>query len=94
MSNFFSFLIGDPCVNSSKIPSSAPELYCKNNVLQGATLSANGHVVIGMLQPSTAPAKMKAEKYEQKCDSRRKNNYKWGMGKIFVRVTSINPINS
>jgi len=91
---FKMFVIGDPCLNPSKIPREASELTCKNGVLQGAMKSTNGHVVIGMVQSNDTPAENSAASAQQleRCDNRKKTGYKWGMGKIFVDIAKINPI--
>ena len=39
------------CANPSAIPKAASELECKDGKLQGATLSDNGYVIIGMIYP-------------------------------------------
>merc|ERR1712193_318759 len=43
-------VIGDPCVQSQRIPRRAPEVRCVNGRLEGATRSARDHVVIGRIQ--------------------------------------------
>jgi len=92
MHSFTALVIGDPCIKPEKIPRAASELTCKNGVLQGATKSKNGHIVIGLVQPNDTPAQFSATSKKQQCDNRKKNGYRWGMGKIFVNVASINPI--
>lgn len=84
-------VIGDPCIDQSRIPQEASELECKNNVLQKTTKSTGGHIVIGMLQKATYSVNTAQSKQTQ-CDNRRLNNYQWGMGKIFLKVASINPV--
>jgi len=93
---FQAYVIGDPCINPGKIPREASELTCRNGILQGVTKSAHGHVVIGIVQPNDTPAESSASSkdMQKRCYDRKKNGYKWGMGKIFVEIASINPIPS
>jgi len=84
-------VIGDPCIDESRIPQEASELKCNNRVLEKTTLSRGGHIVIGMLQKATYSVNTAQSKQAQ-CDNRRLNNYQWGMGKIFLKVAQINPV--
>jgi len=91
---FNALVIGDPCKDPTKIPAAAPEVRCVDGKLADATLSTNGHIVIGLMQRKNgplSPARTAADMSAQ-CDGRRKNKYRWGMGTIFVDVASINPI--
>jgi len=90
--SFLALVIGDPCINPEKIPKAASELTCTNGVLKGASKSAHGHIIIGLVQSNETPAANTATSKQQQCDNRKKNGYKWGMGKIFVEIASINPI--
>jgi len=84
-------VIGDPCIDESRIPQEASELKCNNGVLEKTTLSRGRHIVIGMLQKATYSVNTAQSKQAQ-CDNRRLNNYQWGMGKIFLKVAQINPV--
>ena len=92
ITNHTLFPTGDPCIKPEKIPRAASELTCKNGVLQGATKSTNGYVVIGIVQSNDTPAQNFAESTKQQCEDRKKTGYRYGMGKIFLNVASINPI--
>jgi len=95
---FQALVIGDPCSKPDKIPRSAPAVVCKDGKLQDAVLSKNGHVVIGLTQPESRYLKyskasyMKASYLSGRCESRKKAGYQSGMGKIFLEVASISPI--
>ena len=90
ISNLF-YVSGDPCKQPQKIPSRAPEVKCKNGRLEGAFISDNGYIVIGMLQTKNTRGR-NAENYSGRCESRREGGYRWGMGKIFLRVANITRI--
>jgi len=87
-------VIGDPCINPKKIPRRAPEVRCEDGALTGATLSTNGHIVIGMMQKENGPitAMRSAGDMKAWCDWRKSQGYQSGMGTIFVEVASINKI--
>ena len=90
------YIIGDPCSRSNMIPWQAPEVRCENNQLVGATRSTNGHIVIGLLRTEVDLAQRsyyRAPMLNQRCQGRKQNGYRNGMGRIFVEVASINPIN-
>jgi len=94
----FSFevlVIGDPCVHPERIPSQAPEVYCQNGRLVGATRSSQDHIVIGMVQSGQRYAfgNFEASQISNRCTRRKNQGYRSGMGRIFVEVASINPIN-
>lgn len=92
----FNFLvIGDPCVDPSRIAREAPDVTCENadGSLDHAQLSANGGVIIGMLLPLGAPAKSEAEAKEY-CSFRAENEYQGGMGQIFRNIAAIQPLGS
>ena len=77
------------------IPWQAPEVRCENNQLVGATRSTNGHIVIGLLSREVDFAQRsyyRAPMLNQRCQGRKQNGYRNGMGRIFVEVASINPI--
>lgn len=89
------FLLGDPCVRPKMIPRRAPEVYCEEGSLAGATLSTNGHIVIGIMQKADGPitAERSADDMKDWCEWRKSQGYRSGMGTIFVEVASINKIN-
>jgi len=84
-------VIGDPCVQSQRIPRRAPEVRCVNGRLEGATRSARDHVVIGLMQTGEQTY-YTAEMVDTRCRARKQAGYRSGMGRIFVEVASINPI--
>jgi len=88
-------VIGDPCVHPERIPSRAPEVYCQNGRLVGATRSTNDHIVIGMFQNQEryVYGNNQASQISNRCSRRKSQGYRSGMGRIFVEVASINPIN-
>merc|ERR1712156_172888 len=90
--SFDVLVIGDPCVHPERIPSRAPEVYCQNGKLAGATRSTNDHIVIGMLQ-TEENSRNQASRISNRCSRRKNQGYRSGMGTIFVEVASINPIN-
>ena len=91
----FSFFSGDPCVHPERIPSRAPEVYCQNGRLVGATRSNHDHIVIGMVQSEQRYVfgNYQASQISNRCTRRKNQGYRSGMGSIFVEVASINPIN-
>jgi len=89
---FNSLVIGNPCVHPDRIPSQAPEVYCRNGELVGATKSDNNYIVIGMLQPRTSGGYYQASMISNRCANRASRGYRSGMGRIFIEVASINPI--
>jgi len=93
--HFNALVIGDPCIQPNSIPSQAPEVYCRNGELVGATKSNNGYIVIGMLQSEplqTIRGYYEASMISNRCENRANQGYRSGMGRIFVQVASINPI--
>merc|ERR1712055_383658 len=84
-------VIGDPCVQPQRIPRRAPEVRCVDGRLEGATRSANDHVVIGLMQTG-AESYYTADMVDGRCRARKQAGYRSGMGRIFVEVASINPI--
>merc|ERR1711973_1081423 len=86
--SFHVLVIGDPCVHPERIPSRAPEVYCQNGRLVGATRSTNDHIVIGMLQ--SGGGYNQASQISNRCQRRKNQGYRSGMGRIFVEVASIN----
>ena len=86
------FLSGNPCIHPDRIPSQAPEVYCRNGELVGATKSDNNYIVIGMLQPGTSGGYYQASMISNRCANRASRGYRSGMGRIFIEVASINPI--
>jgi len=91
---FNALVIGDPCIEPTKIPVSAPEVRCVKGKLADATLSTNGHIVIGLMQRKNGPltpARTAAD-MSAMCKSRKSEGYRSGMGTIFVEVASINTI--
>lgn len=93
---FDALVIGNPCINPSKIPSRAPEVYCKKGELAGATKSDNGYIIIGMAQSASAIAAHRGGKQaasiKGRCEYRASQGFQSGMGKIFIEVASINRI--
>ena len=87
--------LGDPCVHPEQIPSRAPEVYCQSGRLVGATRSTNDHIVIGMFQNNEryVYGNNQASQISNRCSRRKSQGYRSGMGRIFVEVASINPIN-
>lgn len=87
-------VIGDPCIHPKMIPRQAPEVYCEGDSLVGATLSTNGHIVIGMMQKADGPitAMRSADDMKDWCDWRKSQGNRNGMGTIFIDVASINKI--
>jgi len=94
-SSFQVFVYGDPCVHPERIPRRAPEVYCQNGRLVGATRSVNDHIVIGMVQSGQRYiyGNNDANQISNRCTRRKNQGYRSGMGRIFVEVASINPIN-
>ena len=91
----FLLFSGDPCVHPERIPSRAPEVYCQNGRLVGATRSSQDHIVIGMVQSGQRYAfgNYAASQISNRCTRRKNQGYRSGMGRIFIEVASINPIN-
>jgi len=91
---FNALVIGDPCIEPAKIPVRAPEVRCVDGKLADATLSTNGHIVIGLMQRNNGPLSpaRTAGDISTWCEDRKKQGYRSGMGTIFVEVASINTI--
>lgn len=111
-------VIGDPCEKpgaldrpfdevlrgeQTTLRKVAPELVCKDGVLQGATRSDHGHVVVGRLfasreilglseqdQPEALPSETVS--WRERCEERASGGFKSGMGRIFREVAKINPL--
>jgi len=75
---------------------SAPEVKCQDKSLVGATFSDHGYPIIGMFfnsqaaAPGTTPTS--SHMFDSQCDARKREGYNSGMGLIFHKVASINPI--
>jgi len=91
MVTFDVLVIGNPCIHPERIPARAPELVCENGELLGAYRSRGGHVVIGMLR-EPQNTYYNARMIAGRCERRKQEGYRSGMGRIFVEVASINPI--
>lgn len=82
--------------NKETLVQSAPEVKCTDGKLAGAFFSDHGHPIIGMffdvdsVVPGTTPAR--SETFAPQCMKRESEGYNSGMGLIFHRVASINPI--
>lgn len=92
-------VIGNPCKNPSAIPSSAPDVNCQSEQLVKATLSDNGHIIIGMFFEPGIPehsdaavsSRDQAESTDS-CQARADAGHNSGMGMIFRLVAGISPV--
>lgn len=68
----------------------APELTCDGSLLQGATLSDNGHIMLAMFfDDDTNLAAHSEQAVEQVCNNRGESA---GMGPIFRTLAGVNPL--
>lgn len=90
----YNFLvIGNPCVQPSAIPISAPDVNCDGEELLGATFSDGGYVIIGMLFDDDGyEGGNHADMAQDMCQERAEAGYNSGMGQIFIEVAGISPI--
>lgn len=92
-------VIGNPCTNPSAIPPQAPDVNCDQNLLRKATLSDQGHIIIGMFfEPgiedhSDSSVHSEGQKsFSPMCGARADAGHNSGMGMIFREVAGIAPI--
>ena len=100
----FEFLvIGDPCVHGPLpmyLARQAPDVTCgADGHLDAATFSDGGYVVVGLLQSHDSSTTGNATSsvansatFDTRCAQRAAMGTTSGMGKIFIDVASINPI--
>jgi hypothetical protein len=106
-------VIGNPCVHQEKLnemhddpfgrgkyslATSAPDLKCKDGMLEHAVLSDNGYVIVGLLHGAGAfqEADLVADDMSMSsmCQERASSGYASGMGTIFRLAAGINNMSS
>lgn len=84
--------IRDPVFREQRVmlQTAAPELTCDGSVLQGASLSDNGHIMLTMFFDDIPGAEAHSEQaFAKMCDSRGQGA---GMGPIFRTLAGVNPL--
>lgn len=99
MRKLYFAVIGNPCKNPEAVPSSAPDVNCKGEQLVKATLSDNGHIIIGMFfelgveeHSDGNVGSTDQQEMNGQCQQRAASGYNSGMGRIFREVASISPV--
>jgi hypothetical protein len=102
-------VVGNPCIEPEKLNEmhddpfgrgqyslarSAPDLKCKDGMLEHAALSDNGYVIIGLLHDDAPFSARKSEELTGYCQQRAEGGYASGMGTIFRLAAGLNVIAS
>ena len=86
-------VIDDPCQKGYTIPSDAPAVKCVNGRLSDATFTASGDkVIVGMMtsgRPSSEDVAILKDGVHKKCEMRKQDGFKSGMGGIFRELTNL-----
>jgi len=85
-------VIGNPCLNPSKIPWEAPEVRCNGEELIGAPVSDHGYIIIAMFFDDDGRPANQEQMFQTHCEERARMGYNSGMGEVFRHVAGISPI--